>query len=121
MANANATTMTQNYISIVPGDANDWIWNSADAGDGIPKPELRMDNGIFVKSIQFHPSAQNDELIIREGSITGAIVTRLYCPEATPVDKIREFSTPRRLRPVYDYSECTFSTQANVSIMIEIA
>ena len=68
---ANTTTVNGRFKQITGLDA-DWKWNS-----DLPT-EFQLGGGIMIKAIQFHPSAQNDRMIIREGHIDGAAIADLY-------------------------------------------
>jgi len=114
MANTADTTKNGNFIQVTySGTGADWDY-STDGG---------FKDGMWVKSITFHPSAQDDRLIINEGSVDGASIMDVKCTGATPQDKVKyfqgEFGT--YMKPYIDLSDCTFGTIANVKIVFELA
>jgi len=89
---------------------DDWAWN--EATNGWPEaPSLR------VHSIQFIPSAANDQCVIRDGhATTGPIIFDVTCADVT--DSRVKYFNGMSLRPIYDDSAGTINTDANASIII---
>lgn len=114
MANTADTTASGNFIQVAySGSGADWNYNT-DGG---------FKDGMWVKSIMFHPSAQNDRLIVNEGSIDGASIMDVKCTSATPQDKIKYFQGEcgSYIKPYIDLTDCTFSTIGSVKIVFELA
>lgn len=82
--------------------AEDWAWTDLTGS---------TDSFLMVKTITFHPSAQNDKLILREAvvSTTSAIIFQAKAAADTSVLS-QTYSPPLRCRPVFDISECTVTT-----------
>jgi|GEM_PF-4500669 len=112
MANTADTTLSGNFLQVTySGTGADW---SHDTDGGFK-------NGMWVKAITFHPSAQNDELIINEGSVDGASIMHVKCTSTTPQDKVRYFFGGSLMHPYIDLSDCTFGTIGSVKIIFELA
>jgi len=112
MADTANTTLSGNFLQVMySGSGADWN-HSTDGG---------FKNGMWVKSIQFHPSAQNDRLVVNEGSIDGASIVDFKCTDATPDDKIKYFEGGSFMKPYIDLTDCTFGTPTSVKIVFEIA
>lgn len=118
MADTWTTTVTGNSLTLTLSGAStvDWIW-----GDKTPGPINNF--GAFLEGVQFTPTWQNDRLIIRDGSITGAIICELFCAEGAPATKTWDNPNPMAavVKPVIDYSACTFTRPASVTIVLNIA
>ena len=114
MANTANTTKNGNFVQVTYTDSGaDWDYST----------NGEFKDGMWVKSITFHPSAQNDRLIINEGGLNGASIMDVTCTSATPQDKVKyfqgEFGT--YMKPYIDLSDCTFDTPADVKIIFELA
>jgi len=102
---SNTTLVGSRSITITGLDA-DWL-----AGTDVDWSK------IFVKSITFVPSAQNDRLILRDGSITGGeIFDSGLAADTTPI--VEYYDPPEVCTPVMDQSECTFGTAASCKVII---
>ena len=110
---ANTVTGASGTITIVPDGSADWLWSSPVPGIG----SLPID-GIVVYSIQFVPSADSDVLILHADGLDGTVVFDSGPTTGTsPV--IKYFPNGKRVKLVYDASDCTFTTAANAKIYIE--
>ena len=72
-------------------------------------------NGVELIGIKFYPSAAGDILVTRDGSATGAIISK-FTGEGKDV-----ISQPRRCFPYLKVADQTFNTAANVVIIFEYA
>ena len=70
-------------------------------------------NGVELTGIKFYPSAAGDILVVRDGSATGAIISK-FTGEGKDV-----FSKPTTRFPYLKAADQTFNTAANVVIMFE--
>jgi hypothetical protein len=104
---ANVTTVGTNQIQITGLDA-DWSWE--DDTDFIA--------GIWVRSIQFLPSAANDIMIIHDKTIDGADIFNTG-PTGGTAPILEPEGIPVKMYPVIDISDCTFTTAANAKVIID--
>lgn len=111
---ANTTTFEGTTITIVPDGSTDWDWKTE---TNIPA-ELR-NYGCFIRSIQFHPGAQNERLKVRDGSATSIVFCDLYCPSITPADKIKHFKGDQVRKPYIKSSDCTWTANSFITIEID--
>ena len=111
----NTTVMQGTTITITPDGSTDWDWQSDTA---IPA-ELRS-YGCFINSIQMSPGAQDDLLLVRDGSSTGVVFCRLKAPESTPTDKIKLFHEESKVRkPFIGTADCTWASTMTITIEID--
>ena len=111
---SNTTVFKGTTVTIVPDGSTDWDWQSETE---IPA-ELRA-YGCFIRSIQFHPSAQNERLLVRDGSSTGVVFCDLYCPSITPADKIKPFKGDQVRKPFIGTADCTWTSSSKITIEID--
>ena len=69
-----------------------------------------------IQSIQFIPGATADKLIVREGSITGAIIYYALAPATLDGNQFIKYFHGQNHKPVIDFSECVFSVGHTVII-----
>ena len=101
---ANTIVRTGPVVHITDIDS-DWLWSTQFPGI----------NKIPVVSIQFNGAAQDDQCIISEGSITGAILFDFTADNV--YDQHPKYFHGVGLRPVLDFSIGTYS--ANSSVIFE--
>lgn len=109
----NVTTKTGQFVSITGFTDTDWSCTTA-APNGLATSNMR------VSRIQFNPSAAGDILVIRNGSVSSAIIERFYANSAN-VPLIRELNSSEPVKIHIDSSEWTLGTPANVLVQIELA
>ena len=80
------------------GEDFDWATQGCITRDG------RIDQSVPLNSICFVPGQANDELIVRDGSITGPIIFHALCLNTD--EKIQYYHGSRK-QPCIDFSECT--------------
>ena len=113
MADTVVTTEKNGTIQIAyTGAGADWVMTD--------ELTAYANSGIWMKSIQFHPSTANDVLVVNEGGIDGPSIMHVKCSGDTD-DRIKYFEPPKRSFPAIDLSDCTFGTAASVKITIELA
>ena len=106
---ANTVTTGAGTIKIVPDGSTDWLWSESG--------QLPI-NGIVIYSIQFVPSDTSDVLILHDTGIDGVEVFNSGPTDSTaPV--IKYFPNGKRVKLVFDASDCTFTTAASAAIYIE--
>lgn len=107
---ANTTTVSGHTITITGLDA-DW-YLSNDLADWAT-------TGLMLVSIIFHPSAQDDIMIIRDVTLTtGAIM--FYGEAANAYEtNVRYYPGNRRFYPTIDISQCTFTTAAEAYVLMD--
>jgi hypothetical protein len=116
-----ATATSYNHYA-TPKHADPFIMLVAGVGDAANThvitlasvKELQADvdpAGIPCNSIQFYAAADNDILIIRDGSLTGPII---FKSKAQIIDDTIKYFYGQRIRPVIDYSECTLNSASMV-------
>jgi hypothetical protein len=115
---ANTTTISGRFITVVPDGSTDWnIVTDLTAIAGCKQ------TGIYVRSIDFHPSATNDRLVVHERSNTGATIYDFVARGADDSD-IKSFSSAKGngewMFPYIKASDCTFGTAANCKITFEL-
>jgi len=90
-------------------------WNYSDDGGFL--------TSMWVTDIIWLPSAQNDVLVINEGSIDGASIIHATNGAATVTE--HHFRLGGRngvqIHPYIDLSDCTFGTIANIKIIFILA
>jgi len=98
-----AQTVTQygSTMTIDFADSSDVVWSQISA------------NPVKIASIFFMPGAANDKLIIRDGSISGPKLVTLL---ATDTEGRNKVFTGGMKSPCIDYSECTITAGAYVTI-----
>jgi len=103
---ANSTTLTGQTMQITGLDAN---WNIASDTNWTQ---------MKIKSILFEPSGANDEMIIRSTSASGA---KLFHATATDTNdqKIKYFFGGRVSKPVITIAQCTLSSAAAATVLID--
>jgi hypothetical protein len=116
---ATATTYIQ-YAT--PKSANPFVQIVAGVGDAanvhvitlcsVKELDPAIDpNGLPCNSIQFHAAADNDILIVRDGSLTGPVI---FKSKAMIIDDSIKHFYGQRIRPVIDFSECTLNAASRV-------
>lgn len=109
---ANTEVWGKRFLQVTLDASGDWrCGDPTNTGSG--------ERPIRPKSLIFFPSAANDVLIVREGSITGPIMAKLIALAAEQQGLY--FNGDESVVPVIDYSECTFSTPASAVITFEFA
>jgi len=116
---ANTTKLTAHYLMITGLDA-DW---------DIPTDLADMlKNGLWVRSIHFHPSATDDIAIVKSDRV--GIANTATAPEifnsqtlSASDERIKYFNGKhgQRMWPIIDISDWTLSTAANARLMFELA
>ena len=122
---ANTTKLEDRWLEIKGLDAD---WSVAgDLGADFLKSGLR------VRSITFHPSAANDEMVIKQAKAshtttalaiaTTATAPRVFTAKAAGVQAVTQEYGPRgrQMRPFIDISDCTLNTAANARVEFELA
>lgn len=110
---ANTTTMSGLFIKITGLDAD---WTLANSG----VTALASKSSIFVRSIQFNPSAANDIMIIHNDGLDTTDVFHVKVDGDTD-SRIRYYGERGTLMsPVIDISDCTLGVAANASVLIEL-
>jgi hypothetical protein len=109
---ANTTTIDGNFLTITVLDA-DWSLASPGTvvrGNGLTASvaNLATLGGIFLKSIQFHPSAASDVMIIHNEHNDGAELFYASCTAATD-ERIKYFNG-NLVNPFIDITDCTIGT-----------
>jgi len=109
MANTADTTKNGLFIQVTyTGTGDDWDYT--DTGF----------NRMKVKSIQWHPSAANDVLVINEEGIDGASIFHAKASADTDT-KIKYFyGGGAWMKPYIDLTDCTFGTITSTKIIFEI-
>lgn len=110
----NTTTHGKGTIHIVPDGSTDWVYGTdVDSNDGFPV------SGMILTHIKFIPSAANDRLIVREGSVTG---TPFFDSGAVTTVNAVEMSFDRETkRPCIETDDCTFGTPGSCRIIFSYA
>ena len=85
------------YSVEVNSIAADWEWPTSGNPDDI-NPQL--------ESITFVPGANNDKLIVRDGSLTGPIIFHALCLDKN--EKVQYYHGNRK-SPYIESSECTLN------------
>lgn len=111
---SNTTTIKGNVIVVTGLDA-DWD-GMAECTDLLYYQNL---GGMKVASIRFDPSAQNDLMVLKEGSAAGPVIFKRKAASAYDNEPI--YYAGRRMRPYIDISECTLSVAASAGVVIELA
>ncbi len=90
------------YSLHITGMSEDFDWKTQGTitADGV------IEESIPLNSICFVPGQNDDELIVRDGSITGPIIFHALCLNTD--EKVQYFHGSRK-RPVIDFSECTLA------------
>jgi len=83
-------------------DGTDWVCSKA----------------IRVKGVLVFPSAANDTLVMREGSLTGPIMSKLKAGAAA-LEVGQYFYGDFPIQPAIKHSECTWGTVGSVIISFE--
>ena len=110
---ANVTTKTGKFVSITGFTDTDWSCQTA-SPNGLATADMR------VVRIQFNPSAVGDTLVIRNGSVSGAIIVKFYATVANQ-SLIRALNPNEPVQIHIDSSEWTLGVAANVVVQIELA
>ena len=105
-AAANTVTLTDNVITISAIDS-DWTWTDTLS---------RMTAGVKVVLVRFNPGAANDRLVIKQGTAAGAELVNLL---ATDTEARLQYLFGATVKPMLDYSDCTLSSGAKVTIVLE--
>lgn len=109
---ANTTVQSRNTIQITGLDA-DWLWDTEFS-------EIAASlGGMWVRSIQFNPSAANDVMIINDGGIDGPSIFDVKCTADTD-QRVKYFDPPLYCAPVIDITDCTLGTAANAKVIITL-
>lgn len=109
---ANTEVWGKRFVQAVLDGTSDWrCGDPTNSGSG--------ERPIRPKGLFFFPSAANDVLIVREGSITGPIMAKLIALAAEQQGIY--FNGDEAVVPVIDYSECTLNTPASAVISFEFA
>lgn len=87
---------------------------AADWNYAVSKPANWPDNPQLV-SIEFHPGAASDRLVVKQRGDAGAIRFDSMAVDGVADSRIKYFYGARVI-PFIDYSECTFSTGHRVVI-----
>ena len=74
-------------------------------------------NGMVLRAIKFKPSAEDDELIIREGSGTGNVICEM---KDVAGGGVKDFLHRKRCKPYILLSEQTFNDPTAVVIMFDL-
>jgi hypothetical protein len=102
-----ATVKVERYVIRLTTIAADWKWDSVFSKASFPK-------GIYIGSVRFKPSAQNDRLVIKNISDTGtAFVNELAANADEVVIAVNAVK-----RPVLDLSACTLGAGHMVEIEV---
>jgi hypothetical protein len=119
MANTADTLKSGDIVEVTyTGTGDDW--NYFDDGG------FEEDIGMKVKSIQFHPSGDDDILVINEGGIDGPSILHIKTTATTGLgtsdDRVKYFGDQGTwIKPYIDLSDQTFTDVAAVKIIFELA
>lgn len=109
MADASVEVIAPSGINITfTGAGGDW-----DSKTSFP-------GGLKVKSIKFFPSAANDILVVRDGSVTGPIMAKMKDTTGGGSADVG-FGDGVWMYPYIKYADCTFNTGTSVIVMFNLA
>lgn len=104
---ANTTTVFGRHVEITGLDAN-WSWDT-DLPAHLKSAPLRR--------VRLRLSAAGDAFVLRAGSITGP---RVWARDATfQTGVFAEFGPNSALNPSFAIADCTFTTPASASVIME--
>jgi hypothetical protein len=102
---------------VLDGDVS-WATSTVTAGRliGMKLDDIFPD-GLQLNAIKFYASAANDVLVVRNGSATGAVISKL---KSVTGDTLKEWIDSKCLyKPYITYANCTFGTPANAITWLE--
>lgn len=73
-------------------------------------------NGAAINSIQFNPAAADDQMIVEQGTTSGAILMDVTCEDA--YDQRVKYFWNQRLLPVIDFSDGTYTAGSSIIIIL---
>lgn len=79
---ANSTGIVGRTINITLDGTTDWSWNSSTEITSAPELSELSKGRIWVHSILFKPSAADDKIAVREGSLSGSKIFDVKCIDA---------------------------------------
>jgi len=115
---ANVVTLDNGFITLVLDSNFVWSTDKVTAGRLIG---MKLDDifpeGLQLNAIKFYASAANDVLVVRNGSATGPIISKL---KSVTGDTLKEWIDSKCLyKPYITYANCTFGTPANAITWLE--
>lgn len=109
---AATTTIKDGIITVVSDGSSEWSLVTA-----LPQFEQ---TGIRLKGIKFFGSAANDILVVRSGSATGPIISKMK--DVTPAGVADAFGDKGMwCKPYIKYADQTYNTAASTLVMFEYA
>jgi len=103
---AVTVTYTGNVITLIPDGASNWDISSI------------FPQGVRLGGIKFYPSAVGDILVIRHGSASGPIITKMK--DITGSGTKDMFPQGLDCKPFFHQGSCTFTSATNVIIILEL-
>jgi len=89
------------------------------AADVEPSDIFTNDQEHKIKRIEFVAGANNDILVVKQGSATGATIVTLATPDVEIVDRVFFDDGGQWMLPYIDFSDCTLT--ADHKVVIELA
>ena len=111
MANTADTSKAGNIIEVTySGTGDDWDYVT----DG------EYASAIKVQSIQWHPSADGDKLVINEGGLNGPSIVHSEATDSGGLYQF-DFGEGTWMKPYIDLTDCTYDTVTSIKIIFVLA